>query len=277
MANNTINYQSIYSTQIHLNSYNADIFMNKTKKSNVVFFFNDTNQASKNVIEMRISVVNAQIPVSWYLINDSNNCITITLSGIDTTFYIPVGNYNVNTFITQWYITMGQTWLITFDNKTNKFTFSNTLGQFTFSDGLNSIYEIIGFIKGNAYTTSGNYLTSMHSVNFGGLSRINIESSTFNIKNVDSYSKGITNTLVAIPVNCSQSGFIYYNNFTNFKAVFKTFALSSINIEIMDDKNNYIDFNNLDWTMTLQIDMVHEIVENFDTLDDVYKNQPQEF
>ena len=64
MANNTINYQSIYSTQIHLNSYNADIFINKTKKSNVVFFFNDTNQASKNVIEMRISVVNAQIPCS---------------------------------------------------------------------------------------------------------------------------------------------------------------------------------------------------------------------
>ena len=276
MANNTINYQSIYSTQIHLNSYNADIFMNKTKKSNVVFFFNDTNQASKNVIEMRISVVNAQIPCSWYLINDSNNCITITLSGIDTTFYFPVGNYNVNTFITQWYITMGQTWLITFDNKTNKFTFSNTLGQFTFSDGLNSIYEIIGFIKGNAYTTSGNYITSMYSVNFGGLSRINIESSTFTIKNVDSYSKGITNTLVAIPVNCSQSGYIYYNNFTNFKSVFKNFALSSINIEIMDDKNNYIDFNNLDWTMTLQIDMVHEIVENFDSLEDVYKNQHQE-
>ena len=28
--------------------------------------------------------------------------------------------------------------------------------------------------------------------------------------------------------------------------------------------------------MTLQIDMVHEIVENFDSLEDVYKNQHQE-
>ena len=36
MNNNNISFQSIGSTQIYLNSANADIFLNQSKKSNVV-------------------------------------------------------------------------------------------------------------------------------------------------------------------------------------------------------------------------------------------------
>ena len=33
---------------------------------------------------------------------------------------------------------------------------------------------------------------------------------------------------------------------------------------------NFINFNNQDWTITLQIDLVNEVEESLDTLEDIY-------
>ena len=74
------NYQSIYSQQIYLNSASASIQLNGSKKSNCTFFFSDLIKFDKNAIEMRLELVNAQIPVSWYLINSTNNTFIITVS-----------------------------------------------------------------------------------------------------------------------------------------------------------------------------------------------------
>ena len=73
-----ITFQSTNSTQLYLNSSNANMYLNQTKKSNVVFFFDNVLKIDKTSIEMKLSLVNAQIPVSWFLINDSNNRIVIT-------------------------------------------------------------------------------------------------------------------------------------------------------------------------------------------------------
>ena len=72
-------------------------------------------------------------------------------------------------------------------------------------------------------------------------------------------------------------GLCLYNNITNFKSIFKNHELSSINIDIKDDFGNYIDFNNVDWSMTLQVDIVSEIVQTLDNLEDVYLNAAQDF
>ena len=65
---------------------------------------------------------------------------------------------------------------------------------------------------------------------------------------------------------------VYYNNFSHYKSIFKNDHLQNIVIEIQDDFKNYINFNNLDWTITLQIDLVNEVIEDLDTLEDIYNN-----
>ena len=62
-----------------------------------------------------------------------------------------------------------------------------------------------------------------------------------------------------------------YNNFTQYKSVIKNSIITDINIDIHDEFKNFIDFNNHDWSMTLQIDIYSENVEDLDTLDDVYE------
>ena len=42
-----------------------------------------------------------KIPVSWYIINYTNNIFTLQLgNNITKTYYISVGNYNANSLIT---------------------------------------------------------------------------------------------------------------------------------------------------------------------------------
>lgn len=274
-----ITYQSTNSVQLYLNSSNANIYLNQTKKSNVVFFFDNVLKIDKNSIEMKLSLVNAQIPVSYYLINNSNNRIVITTPQNTTTHYFPNGNYNVYTFISTWIATFGSQWVITYDKVLNKLQFSNSLGQITFGNNVkesNTLLPLIGFIPTQSHTSSGNYLTSLYSINFSGLTKLNIKSSTFTFKNMDSFTSGSTSTFCSIPVSANASGIIHYNNLTDYKSIFKNYELNSIDISITDDKNNYIDFNNVDWSMTLQIDITNEIVENIDNLHDIYANQHQE-
>lgn len=281
--NNSIAYQTIYSTQIYLNSANADLILNTTQsdKSNVVFFFKDAIKIERNTIEMRLSVVDAQIPISWYLIDSYNNQIKIILNGVNTTYTFPPGNYNVNSFITAWYSVVGDNtiWNVSFSSTTNKFKFQSLTGtNFTFFDvNINSILGVIGFTPGvSSYTTNGT-LYSVNCVNFGGINKVNIKTSTFTLKNIDSKNKGRTRTIASIPVNASQNGVIFYNNFTQYKSIFNNHELSQIGIEIQDDFKNYIKFNGVDWSLTLQIDIVCEVVNNVDSLEDIYFNLQQEF
>jgi hypothetical protein len=269
---NNFTYQNIESTQLYLNSANANIFLNSSMKSNLIFFFSDPVIINKNTIGLKFSIVNAQFPKSWYLINNTNNKIIIN----SIAYYFPNGNYTVNSFINQWSISIGSSWSLSFNSITNKFTFTNST-SFIFTDDTYSIFPIIGFSKGSTYSSISNSLNSLYCVNFYGITKINILSNTFLLKNVDSYNKGRNSIIASIPVNSSYNGIIFYNNYTLSNSSFKNRELSSLNIEIQDDFKNFIDFNNIDWTITLQVDVISETVENIDTLEDVYFNVSQEY
>ena len=271
----SFNFQSETSTQIYLNSATADIYLNNSLKSNLVFIFRNPIVIHKNSIEVKVSLVNAQIPISWYLVNSTNNKFSITVNGEKTTYYFKIGNYNITTFISEWANSVGSNWNLAYSNITNKITFSYNQ-SFTFSDDDNSIFGILGFSEGSQYNSSSNVLVAPFCCNFAGLTRLNIKSSCFNLNNVDSLNKGINRTIAVIPVSSAQSGYVFYNNFTQYKNVFKNHEISTIGIEIYDDFKNFIDFNNVDWTMTLQVDVLSEVIQTVDTLDDVYLKAAQE-
>lgn len=267
-----VSYQTIQSSQIYLNSSSA-MLMNGTAKSYVHFYIpNAVNNTNKNTIEMRVSLVNAQLPCSFYQINNFNN--TIIINGISYMF--PNGNYNVNSFISTWYNVVGSSWLLSFSSLTNKFIFTNT-SSFTFTDmTICSLFPIIGFITNNTYSSNGNSLTASFCVNFSGLSRLLISIPTFSLNSKSSFDSAMSNIIASVPNNCIQNGIIYYTNYTNYRSIFKNSELSCITIQIQDDTENFIDFNNLDWSLTLQIDMVNEVIENLDTIGDIYEMAIQE-
>lgn len=249
---NSINYQTSNSIQLYLNSSNADIYLNGSHKSSVTFFFSELLKNDTKIIETNISIVNAQIPISFYIINETNNIININ----GTVYNFPVGNYNFNSFVNKWINIFSSQWTITLNTTTNKITFSNP-SPFTFLTC--SIYSILGFTSGNytgIYNGSVYSLEASYPCNFSGIMRLNIKSSTFNFHNIDTFEKGQSSIIASIPVNSSYNGIIQYINFTNFKCNIKNTSINTIQLDIMDDLNNYINFNNQSWNLTLCFNII---------------------
>jgi hypothetical protein len=264
-------YQTIKSNQIHLNSSQATT-INGSLKSDATFYFKNIIQLTDNTIELRVSLVNAQIPQSFYKINKTNNYIRV--NGYEYAF--PYGNYSVASFITQWKTTIGNSWTLTYSTITNKITFYNNAQSFYISDiGLAnySMLPVLGFVVGQSYfsDTSTFYLTAPYCMDFTGYRRLLINCPTFNIRNITSYDEAVNKVLSSIPVT-TNSDIIQYLNLTNFKSIFKVSELSNIQIQITDDKGNLIDFNNCDWCLTLQIDNVcEEEIHALGNIHDIYE------
>ena len=83
---------------ITLNSQDGEK-VNGTYLSNINFNFSGLLQDDKNLIRTYIKVLNAQFPVSFYIIDDTDNILYYTQGGVSNLITIPIGNYNGNQMV----------------------------------------------------------------------------------------------------------------------------------------------------------------------------------
>jgi hypothetical protein len=237
---------------ISLNS-NYGIQQNGTLLSSILFNTGLILEEEESIIDSHISVINAQLPVSFYTITSSNNAISASFVGGFSTYLIPVGNYNSNTLITALQTLFGyaNSITVTFNNLNGKFIFeSATLTIFTFNFNItNSAYQILGFLK-STYTTNTSIITSPYPINLLGVKRISIKSNSFATSSFS--SSGSDNTLCVIPCDVPSYNMISYQNSNNIdKQKIRVKTINQVGILIYDENNNLLDFNNIHWTLTL--------------------------
>ena len=78
-------------------------------------------------------------------------------------------------------------------------------------------------------------------------------------------------TLKAIPVNVPPFGLILYNNNENIESLVKNSQIDNLNIEIYDDDNNLINFNNQDWSITIELRTTLNLNYNSQSIDEYLK------
>ena len=91
-----------------------------------------------------MSIVNCQIPISFYTINYTNNMFKIKLGDNDVkSYYIQVRNYNANTLISALNALINDSnFVITISKITCKFSFTYNVGFFIYTDNDCSICSI---------------------------------------------------------------------------------------------------------------------------------------
>jgi hypothetical protein len=245
---------------ITLNSQDGEK-MNGTYLSDIHFNFSGLLKDDINLIRAYVTVLNAQFPVSFYIIDDTNNVLYYTENSVPKTITIPIGNYNGNQMVTA--LNTGFS-----DNGSNVVSILNSQNgilKFLIAGGssytflsTSTIKSILGF---SSDITDTNLITMPFQLNLLGKKKIFINSN--NLRNLAFSSKSLSNvqTIATIPVDKPPYEMINYSSVTDLeKNILYNRSLDMIDIQIVDESNEYVNFQNINWSITLCITVEKEDV-----------------
>jgi hypothetical protein len=138
-----------------------------------------------------------------------------------------------------------------------------------------TILSVLGGIaKQNYYGIQNGtsiYITMPYQCNFNGVNNINIYMSNIATKNIDSYTKSNSSIIQSIQVypNAPQ---IIFNKTNDYSFTINQKIIDYIQIDIKDDLERFINFNNASWNLTLCFTLMKEIPRNFDTFQSIIRN-----
>lgn len=243
---------------ISLNSTNAFLKNNTTFNSNVVFQLIGLIKKEPEIKHITFHLVDAQIPVSFYNINYTNNVLNYQISSVNYTITITPANYNFTSLATQLvagFLANGHIFTITINKQTGVITFATPATNFILQ--VSSIFSTLGFPLSNQ-TSSSFSLTATYPLNLFGITKIKITSTLFNSYNYDSATSGMSNLISVISVDQPAFGLIIYENKSNAKYTLRTDVVDEIDIQLTDQNDNLINFNNIDWQLTFLLEITRE-------------------
>ena len=240
-----------------LDSRNASVYNNGSYNSNMSFYFEDPITKPKNCIHMTCSVVSFICPVSFYQVNYTNNILVVTVFSTVYTITVPYGNYTETTFMSTLTSLLPVGFSMSFSAITNRFTLSYT-ADFTINASQSTISEVMGFSKSVSISSTASTLTLPYCCNFSGLNNLNVHMANLNTKNIDSFNKSNSPIIASVPVNSPPGGVLIYEKKYSFDFLIQERVIDHIDIELMDDLENYVDLNNQHFNLTLQFTILSE-------------------
>lgn len=222
----------------------------------------------------------AFIPFSFYTLSSSqrNNKLDIKethSNGTDTNTFsitIPDGNYNINELLAKIKTlleagsTYNHTYTITYNTQTAKVSFielepqgSNIKAELLFASGVNandSCRRLLGFDAVDVEFTASVSVSSQNIVDMAdGLDSIHIKSNLVGTNIRSTIAEG--GELLLVPVNLEPFNILYYDEGAlPFKHLLSQDNIKRIEIKMTDVNDNVIDFNQIPYTLILQVEFV---------------------
>lgn len=211
----------------------------------------DSLYHSPDTQSIYIRVLHCEIPNSFYVVNYTNNQIVVD----STTYTIPVGNYNVSNFITELVSQLPAGYSATFNSVTNRMTITHTTTDFTVnaSNSASTINAVIGLGTSDVSSTSLS-LTLPYPVNFIPYPRINFRSDFLKMGNYNNTDKS-SDIFLSLQNNAGQNAMINYTNTAQTRFLLTDKSLSTFVISVTTDSGDLINFNNIPFYLTFQIDI----------------------
>jgi hypothetical protein len=237
---------------ITLNSQDGEK-MNGTYLSNINFNFSGLLKDDINLIRSYITVLNAQFAVSFYIIDDTNNVLNYIENGVTKSITIVIGNYNGNQMVKALNTGFTTNSSLTITTSLNP---QNGILSFTITGGISytflstsTIKSILGF---SSNITSTTLINMVYQMNLLGKKKIFINSN--NLRNIAFSSKSLSNvqTIATIPIDQPPYAMVNYTSVSDLeKNILYNRSLDMIDIQIVDESNLYVNFQNINWSITL--------------------------
>ena len=248
---------------INLTSESATQFYNSTFLSNLSFDTPGLLIASPFIKRVELSTIHAEIPVSFYTINYSNSFFKYSIdNGTILTQQVPVGNYNANSLISALLTLINDANFEIIINKvTGVIQFHHNKTFTIYTDNTYSIGKVLGFDLNASYISAEiplYTLTALYPLNLLGIKKINISSQTLNTSNFSS-AIGTTSLINSISVDQPPFGLIIYQNTGGAKFTLTNKDIHKIDLQLYDEDFNYINFNNINWSILFCLYITYEI------------------
>ena len=250
----------IQSRLISLNSKYATK-INGSKLSSVSFDFNGIASKNRETLFHTIAIQSAEITASYYNVDATNNTINITETGYAAVdVVIPVGNYDATTYAAA-FILAGNAILA--NNAT--LSFNATTGKFALMSDVVGITLTINVAETTAQSIIGIDPTSTIDVvfpkaalatsfpqlaNFLGITKIKINSNALAGDNYDSASLNTTTLVDTISTTATPFGLTIFNSLGRESSL-KSKKIDEIDLQLLDQNNQFINFNNINWSLTI--------------------------
>jgi len=249
---------------ITLNSQDGEK-LNGTYLSNIHFNFSGLLKDEKNLIRSYITVLNAQIPVSFYILDETNNVLNYTDNSVSKTIELTQGNYNGNQMVTALntgFTANGSPITSLLNSQTGILYFFITGGNSITFLSTSTVKSILGFDVNISSTT---LIKLPYQLNLLGKKKIFINSNNLRNSAFTSKSLSSTQTIATVPVDQPPYSMINYVAVIDMqKIVLSNRALDMIDIEITDENNNYVNFQNIDWSITLCLSVEKDDIVKLD-------------
>jgi hypothetical protein len=263
---------------ISINSSNALLKNNGTFNSDVLFKFPGLIKPEPDITHIQFQLIDAQIPVSFYNVNYTNNTLNYQISSINYSITATPGNYNFNSLATQLiskFLANGHIFTVSINKQTGIISISTPATNFILQ--VSSMFSILGLTLSNHLSISFT-LTADFPLNLLGVTKLKIQSINLCAYNADSATNGYSNNIAILPVDQPSFGLIIYENKSNALYTFRDSRLDEIDIQITDQNENLINFNNIDWNLTILLTITREIQTLSKTdMADVLKQQNKLF
>jgi hypothetical protein len=206
----------------------------------------------KNILRTYITILNAQFAVSFYIIEDDNNLLYYTENSVPKTITIPIGNYNGNQMVTALnagFADNGSNVVSILNSQNGILKFLITGGSsYTFLS-TSTIKSILGF---SSNITDTSLITMPFQLNLLGKKKIFINSNNLRNSAFSSKSLSCVQTIASIPVDKPPYEMISYVSVSDLeKNIIFNKSVDTIDIQIVDEENKYINFRNINWSITL--------------------------
>ena len=121
---------------------------------------------------------------------------------------------------------------------------------------------MLGFTEGADHDSGvdvllGNSLTSEYPINLAGTKVIYVSLPNLSINNVNANNGNRVPIIVSVPVDDTVGSYSYYMNEMRLTATTQEETISEIHVKILgEDMTTLINFQNQDWSMTLELTYV---------------------
>lgn len=249
---------------IHLSTERtASQLQNDSWKSNAKYdlgayvdFMNDDT-----VSYITASVPYVVIPNSTYIVNENNNRLDISYNGTTTSYSFPLGNYNTNTFITQFYQLLPSTsWSVSVDTLASKFIVRYSVYPFQLLAS-STINYVVGFndtVNSGQTMVGGYYVATMPQVyNFLPIPNYVLHMNVINdgITLGNAGMQSTADVLLSVPNNGRNNAQTIYESGSNNEFLLKNWDLRNLQLRITDTKNRELNFNGVSSYLTLRFNI----------------------